>query len=33
MDFGFGYPWGTDEAVFGCRGWREISSTIKVRLR
>ena len=24
MDFGFGYPWGTDEDVFGCRGWRQM---------
>lgn len=22
MDFGFGYPWGTDGAVFGVEGWR-----------
>lgn len=28
MDFGFGYPWGTDEAVFGCRGWREMLKEI-----
>ncbi|CAA9287371.1 MAG: hypothetical protein AVDCRST_MAG93-3639 [uncultured Chloroflexia bacterium] len=24
MDFGFGYPWGTDVAAFGCRGWRQM---------
>ena len=24
MDFGFGMPWGSDEAVFGVTGWREM---------
>ncbi len=24
MDFGFSYPWGTDVAVFGCHGWRQM---------
>ncbi len=28
MDFGFGYPWGTDRAVFHCEGWREMIGVI-----
>ena len=28
MDFGFGLPWGSDEAVFGVAGWREMVRTI-----
>jgi len=24
MDFGFGLPWGSDEAIFGVKGWREM---------
>jgi hypothetical protein len=24
MDFGFSYPWGTDENVFSCQGWRQM---------
>ncbi len=28
MDFGFGYPWGADRVVFGCRGWREMLGAV-----
>jgi hypothetical protein len=28
IDFGFSYPWGTDEAVFDCREWREMLSKV-----
>ncbi len=31
MDFGFGYPWGADGAVFGCRGWREMLGAVAER--
>jgi len=24
MDFGFGLPWGSDQAIFGVKGWREM---------
>ena len=28
MDFGFGLPWGSDEAVFGVSGWRDMIRSI-----
>ena len=28
MDFGFGLPWGSDQAVFGVNGWRAMIRTI-----
>src|SRR5690349_12703034 len=28
MDFGFGLPWGSDQAVFGVTGWREMIGAI-----
>ena len=28
MDFGFGLPWGSDQAVFGVAGWRAMISAI-----
>ncbi len=31
MDFGFGLPWGADQAVFGVVGWREMIRTIAKR--
>jgi hypothetical protein len=31
MDFGFGFPWGSDQAVFGVVGWRAMISAIAKR--
>ena len=31
MDFGFGLPWGSDQAVFGVAGWREMIHAIAER--
>ncbi len=31
MDFGFGLPWGSDQAVFGVSGWRDMVRTIAER--
>src|SRR5262249_8092440 len=31
MDFGFGLPWGSDQAVFGVIGWREMIDAIAER--
>lgn len=31
MDFGFGMPWGSDVAVFGVRGWREMIRKVAER--
>src|SRR5712691_9230046 len=31
MDFGFGLPWGSDQAVFGVAGWREMIRAIAER--
>jgi hypothetical protein len=28
MDFGFGLPWGSDQAVFGVAGWREMIAAV-----
>ncbi len=28
IDFGFGYPWGTDRVVFGCQGWRQMLNAV-----
>ncbi len=28
IDFGFGYPWATDRAVFRCHGWREMIGAV-----
>ena len=28
IDFGFAYPWGTDGAVFRCRGWRQMLTKV-----
>lgn len=28
MDFGFGLPWGSDQALFGVNGWREMIRSI-----
>ena len=31
MDFGFGLPWGSDQAVFGVTGWQEMIRAIAER--
>lgn len=31
MDFGFGLPWGSDQAVFGVAGWREMIRKVAER--
>lgn len=31
MDFGFGYPWGTDQAVFGVQGWHALIDELRQR--
>jgi hypothetical protein len=31
MDFGFGLPWGSDQAVFGVAGWRQMIGAIAGR--
>ena len=28
MDFGFGLPWGADQAVYGCQGWQAMLAEV-----